>query len=98
MAVAEFIGDEVSAAGYRLSGIESHTADRSNALLLIKQACERSSLVLVSSSVVQFLQSYELDDLLVNIEPPVLIVPDIQGLHEVPDIESRIHQQLGLLE
>jgi hypothetical protein len=47
---------------------------------------------------VQFLQSYELDDLLVNIEPPVLIVPDIQGLHEVPDIVSRIHQQLGLLE
>lgn len=98
MAVAVFIGDEVSAAGYRLCGIESQIADRSNALPLIRQACERSSLVLVSSSVLQYLQRNELDDLFVNIAPPVLVVPDIQGLHEVPDIASRINQQLGLLE
>lgn len=98
MAVAEFIGDEISAAGYRLCGIESHIADRKNALSLIRQACERSSLVLVGSGVLQYLQSQELDDLLVNIEPPVLVVPDIRGLHEMPDIASRINKQLGLLE
>jgi hypothetical protein len=46
----------------------------------------------------QYLHSNELDELLVSIEPPVLVVPDIQGLHEVPDIASRINKQLGLLE
>ena len=35
MSVAEFIGDEVSAAGYRLCGIDVHIADSSNALALI---------------------------------------------------------------
>jgi hypothetical protein len=52
----------------------------------------------VGSGVLQYLQSQELDDLLVNIEPPVLVVPDIRGLHEMPDIASRINKQLGLLE
>jgi len=28
----------------------------------------------------------------------VLIVPDVRGLNEVPDIASRINKQLGLIE
>ena len=90
MSVAEFVGDEVSAAGYRLCGIEVHVADSGNALSLIKKSCERASLVLVSST--------ELDELLVNIQPPVLVVPDVCGLQDMPDIASRINKQLGLLE
>lgn len=98
MSVAEFIGDEVSAAGYRLCGIDVHVADKQNAWSLIKKSCERASLVLVSSSTVQQLRSSELDELLASIQPPVLVVPDVRGLHEVPDIVSRINKQLGLLE
>lgn len=98
MSVAEFIGDEVSAAGYRLCGIDVHVADNQNAWSLIKKSCERASLVLVSSSTVEQLRSSELDELLANIQPPVLVVPDVRGLQDVPDIVSRINKQLGLLE
>jgi len=98
MSVAEFVGDEVSAAGYRLCGIEVHVADSGNALSLIKKSCERASLVLVSSSMLQHIRSTELDELLVNIQPPVLVVPDVCGLQDMPDIASRINKQLGLLE
>lgn len=98
MSVAEFIGDEVSAAGYRLCGIDVHVADAQNALSLIKKSCERASLVLVGSSTVQQIHRTELDELLAMIQPPVLVVPDVRGLHEVPDIVSRINRQLGLLE
>ena len=98
MSVAEFVGDEVSAAGYRLCGIEVHIADSGNALSLIKKSCERASLVLVGSSMLQHIGSTELDELLVNIRPPVLVVPDVCGLQDMPDIASRINKQLGLLE
>ena len=98
MAVAEFIGDAVSAAGYRLCGVETHTADRNNALTMIKDACQRSSLVLVGSSLLPYIRAAELDELLAMTQPPVLIVPDVRGLHDVPDIGSRINKQLGLLE
>ncbi len=98
MSVAEFIGDEVSAAGYRLCGIDVHIANSSNALSLIRKSCERASLVLVGSSISQYIHRTELDQLLSNIQPPVLIVPDACGLQDVPDLASRINKQLGLLE
>lgn len=98
MAVAEFIGDVVSVAAYRLCGVDSHVADRDNALTQIKQACERASLVLVSSSLLPYIRADELDDLLANTIPPVLVVPDVRGLHDVPDIAARINRQLGMLE
>jgi len=98
MSVAEFIGDEVSAAGYRLCGIDVHIANSSNALSLIRKSCERASLVLVGSSISQYIHRTELDQLLSNIQPPVFIVPDVCGLQDVPDIASRINKQLGMLE
>ncbi|NNL06263.1 MAG: hypothetical protein HKO86_00955 [Gammaproteobacteria bacterium] len=98
MKVAEFIGDEVSAAGYRLCGVDVYVADESNALSKIKKSCERASLVLVGSSLAQQLQRADLDALLASIEPPVLVVPDVSDTHDVPDITSRVNKQLGLLE
>jgi vacuolar-type H+-ATPase subunit F/Vma7 len=98
MPIAEFIGDEVSAAGFRLCGIDVHITDSGNAMSLIRQARERASLVLISSSAVRDIRSAELDEILASIEPPVLVVPDIRGLHDAPDIVSRIYKQLGMLE
>lgn len=98
MSVAEFIGDEVSAAGYRLCGVDVHIADESNALSLIRESCERASLVLVGSSLVQTMQPADINVLLASIKPPVLVVPDVGGSHDVPDIASMVNKQLGLLE
>jgi vacuolar-type H+-ATPase subunit F/Vma7 len=98
MSVAEFIGDEVSAAGYRLCGVDVIIADEGNVLSMIRKSCERASLVLVGSSLAQQLQRADLDALLANIQPPVLVVPDVSDRHEVPDIASRVNKQLGLLE
>ena len=98
MSVAEFIGDEVSAAGYRLCGFDVLIADKSNVLSMIRKSCERASLVLVGSSLAQHIQRADLDALLASIQPPVLVVPDVSDRHEVPDIAARVNKQLGLLE
>lgn len=98
MAVIEFIGDEVSATGYRLCGIDVRIAGHGNTLSLVKQACERASLVLVASSAVQTIPAGERDELLANVNPPVLVVPDVRGMQDVPDIAYRIRNQLGMLE
>ena len=98
MAVVVFIGDEVTAAGYRLCGVDVYVADVSNVGHHVKQACEYGSLVLIGSNVVTGLASQQLDDLLASTEPPVLVVPDVRELEDVPDIASRIRKQLGMLE
>ena len=46
----------------------------------------------------QHIGTTELDELLATIQPPVLVVPDVRGLQDVPDIASRINKQLGMLE
>lgn len=94
----EYIGDEISAAGYRLCGVDVHIADRHNAWSLVKQACGRASLVLVGSGTAQYVRSADLDLLMESLSPPVLIVPDIRGRQAVPDIAARIYKQLGMLE
>lgn len=98
MSIAEYIGDETGAAAYRLCGVNTHVADWHTASSLIEQARERASLILISSSIAQYLRSAELDALLASINPPVLIVPDVRDRSSVPDIALLIHKQLGMLE
>jgi vacuolar-type H+-ATPase subunit F/Vma7 len=98
VSVTAFIGDEITAAGYRLCGVDVYIADRVNALLLIKQACESASLVLVSSSTAQYLTTEERAVLMERITPAVVVVPDVTAKQAVPDIATMIHKQLGMLE
>lgn len=98
MATAVFVGDEVSAAGYRLCGVEVLIAGRRDAMALIEQACERASLVLIGSSTAADLTPAERDRLLATVQPPVLVVPDVRGLQRVPDLTAGVHRQLGMLE
>ena len=98
MSIAAFVGDEVSAACYRLCGVDVHIAGSGNALSLIRRACEQASLVLIGNTTAQTLDQPELDALLSGIRPTVLVVPDARGLQGLPDIASRIHRQLGMLE
>ncbi len=98
MPIAEYIGDEISAAGYRLCGIDVHIADKHNALSLVKAACARASLVLLGSKTALYINSKELDALMLNIQPPVMIVPDAGKLQSVPDITPLVYKQLGMQE
>jgi vacuolar-type H+-ATPase subunit F/Vma7 len=102
MPVPEFIGDEVSAAGYRLAGLnvniteDAITSDR--LLSLIRQACARTSLVLIGSDTASRIRHAELDALLAGIEPALVIVPDIRCRAPAPDLATRLRSQLGMLE
>ncbi len=98
MAAVEFIGDEVTAAGYRLCGVDTTVATADRVLECIREAAERSQLILVGSSAVAGLDTDSLESLLAGQKPAVLIVPDIRGQHSLPSIAARVHKQLGMLE
>jgi vacuolar-type H+-ATPase subunit F/Vma7 len=98
LSAVAFVGDEISAAAYRLCGVRVSVADRTNASSQVKKACEQSSLVLLGSNVVQYLAVTEREALLANVAPPVLVVPDITGKEKVPEMATLVHKQLGMLE
>ena len=93
-----FFGDEASAAGYRLAGVDVFTPDCSELPGLLQAAGKEASLVMISARLVQCLSEAKLEQLLTSTNPPVMVVPDVSGAVAFPDLATRLRRGLGLLE
>lgn len=98
MTAPVYIGDEVSAAGFRLAGLAIHTPVREDLFTDINSVCERASLVLLSSEFANRLADAQLQRLLARTTPPVLVIPDVRGQHPLADLATSMRQRLGVLE
>ena len=98
MSVPVYIGDAVSAAGFRLAGLRIHVPDTSELLMQIEQAATDAPLVLLGADLAAQLPVAELDRLLSAVTPAVVVVPDVRGQADLPDLANRLRQQLGVLE
>ena len=98
MSLPVYIGDEVEAAGYRLAGLEVRVPFREQLLALIRTACEQAPLVLIGAATARDIPPAELDRLLAQVTPPVVIVPDVRRRAGLPDLATRLRGQLGVLE
>ena len=93
-----YIGDEVSAIAWRLAGLRVQVPGDTEILETIRRSCEHAPLILISAAVAEQLPETERDDLLAQVIPPVVIVPDVHGLVALPELTTRLRRQLGVLE
>jgi vacuolar-type H+-ATPase subunit F/Vma7 len=93
-----YIGDAVSAAGYRLAGLRVHVPDSAALLAEIEQVSTDAPLVLLGADIAAQLPVVELDRLLSRLTPAMVVVPDVRGQAVLPDLANRMRQQLGVLE
>jgi len=98
VSVPVFIGDEVSACGYRLAGLRVRVPGRDELAAVLAAACEDAPLVLISAGVARWLPDVQLERLLARDTPPVVVVPDVRGLSGPDDVAPRMRRQLGVLE
>jgi vacuolar-type H+-ATPase subunit F/Vma7 len=91
-----YLGDEVTAAGYRLAGAYVRIPAPGEAGAALEVARARSSLVLVSAAVAADIDAAQLRTALLALSPLVLIVPDGQGKVTRPDLAARLRGQLGM--
>ena len=91
-----YLGDEVSAAGYRLAGALVRTPDSGEEAAALQWACSQAPLVLVSAAVAAGIDDAVMRECLSALAPLVLIVPDAQGVVPLPDLAARLRGQLGL--
>lgn len=96
MAAPIYLGDAVSAAGYRLAGARVHTPAAGDAAQALAWAREQAPLVLVSAAVAAQIDVARLRPALTALAPLVLIVPDPQGEAPLPDLAARLRGQLGI--
>lgn len=93
-----YIGDEVSAMAWRLAGLRVQVPGKTEILETVRRSCEQASLVLISAAMAGQLPEKERDDLLAQVTPPVVIVPDLRSHAALPDLITRLRRQLGVLE
>jgi len=96
MAAPIYIGDEVSAAGYRLAGARVEVPEPGAETAALASARAGAPLVLVSAAVAARIAGSEMRAALAALTPLTLIVPDLRGEAQVPDVAARLRRQLGL--
>ena len=91
-----YLGDEVTAAGYRLAGVQVRVPAPREACAAFEEARALAPLVLVSAAVARHIDAAQLRAALAALQPLVLIVPDAQGEVARPDLAARLRGQLGM--
>ena len=98
MAVCAFIGDEVSAAGFRLAGVDVHVSTPEQVTELFERLTGESQLVLITAELAGWLPADLLDRVLRAARPLTLVLPDVRGRVSAPDLSSRLRRELGMAE
>ncbi|KAA6184951.1 Vacuolar H+transporting two-sector ATPase F subunit [Thiohalocapsa marina] len=97
---AVFIGDEISAAGWRLAGLQCHVPPPTSAEVtaLFQRVRDEAGLVLITAELAEQLSQRLLDEALRTQSPPTLVIADIRGRRQPADLAASLKRQLGLAE
>jgi vacuolar-type H+-ATPase subunit F/Vma7 len=92
-----YIGDEATAAGYRLAGAEVRVPPAAEVTDVFRRAREsEAELILLSAQFVGALPAEDLEAALLGSRPLVAIVPDAHGRHATPDVAREVRLALGI--
>jgi len=93
-----FIGDKVSAAGFRLGGAMVEIPEPGMEEKVFRDALKTRDLIIIAAEVAACLPKALLTTAQSAGAPLVLVIPDVRGLHEPEDIAASLRQQLGMAE
>lgn len=96
MADVVFIGDEVSAAGYRLAGAVVYSPSPHDALKVFEEARGHADVMLISADIARHIPTPHLDEALAAAAPLVSVVADVMARTSPPNLEDRVRMILGL--
>jgi len=91
-----YIGDEASAAGFRLAGASVIVPREGEETAALRAACAGASLVLVSASAAARIPAQALRAARAALAPLVLVVPDLRDGTRPPELAARLRRELGL--
>ncbi len=96
MAEVIFIGDELTATGFRLTGIETLTPLPEDVAPAFDAACRRAELVLIAAESARHVPAGAIEAALLADRPTVAVVPDVLGRVEPPSLARRVKSILGI--
>lgn len=96
MTAPVFVGDEVTAAGYRLAGARVLIPDEGTVGTVFAAALEEAELVLITAACAAQLSDIQLDQIMRAADPLVLVVPDAANRIASPDLSADVDRVLGI--
>ena len=93
---AIFIGDELSAAGFRLTGIETVVPAPDEAGAALADARKRAALVIMTAEMAERVPAAELEAAMLAEAPSLAIVPDVSFGAEPLDLGKKLRSVLGI--
>jgi vacuolar-type H+-ATPase subunit F/Vma7 len=96
MGNAIFIGDELSAAGFRLTGIETVVPEPEEVGAALDDARKRAGLVILTAELANRVPPAELEAAMLAETPTLAIIPDVLFRAEPPDLGKKLRSVLGI--
>lgn len=98
MSLCALIADEVTAAGFRLAGLEVAVPEDGAVASCFRALLGRTDLLMLTAERARYLPASELEGALAQSRPLVVVIPDVRGRLEPPDLGARLRRQLGITE
>jgi vacuolar-type H+-ATPase subunit F/Vma7 len=96
MSKAIFIGDELSSAGFRLTGIEMMMPAPEDVGAALRDARQRAGLVIMIAELAKRVPAAELEAAMLAEAPTLAILPDVLFQSEPPDLGKKLRSVLGI--
>jgi vacuolar-type H+-ATPase subunit F/Vma7 len=94
--VPAFIGDEVTAAAWRLIGVRAEAIDEDGVEDVFEAMLGETKLLLVTAPCAAELDSELLDVAVRAAKPLILVVPDAANRVALPDLDRQVDRVLGI--
>jgi vacuolar-type H+-ATPase subunit F/Vma7 len=91
-----FIGDELSAAGFRLTGIETLVPAPDAVGAALNDARARASLIILTADLARHIAPPALEAALLEETPTLAIIPDVLLRTPLPDLAGKLRSALGI--
>lgn len=91
-----FIGDELSAAGFRLAGASTYTPDKQQTIEVFSKLRRDCELLLMTAEYASVLPPDVVQQALRESKPLMLVVPDMRHRSRPPDLGREVDRALGI--
>jgi vacuolar-type H+-ATPase subunit F/Vma7 len=96
MGAIVFIGDELTAAGFRLTGVETVVPNPEKTAAALAEARDEADLVIITAEAAERVPADVLETSLAAQAPVVAVIPDVLARAEPPDLARRLRGALGI--
>jgi vacuolar-type H+-ATPase subunit F/Vma7 len=90
------ISDRLTAAGFRLAGLETTLATPETVRDQLHAALRRMQPVVLTADLAAHLPAHELAAVIRRAQPPLAVVPDVSGHGAAPELAGRVRRALGV--